>query len=91
MKRWDTELVGPLVDRTIAKFKDAKRADLVDTVFMPIPVRVIAALLGLPESDVDEFHRLAIDLLGFRGDMDCAMRASAADEGVLRRDPGRQA
>ena len=77
MKRWDTELVGPLVDRTIAKFKDNKRADLVDTVFMPIPVRVIAALLGLPESDVDEFHRLAIDLLGFRGDMDCAMRASA--------------
>ncbi|MGA7053544.1 MAG: cytochrome P450, partial [Mycobacterium sp.] len=77
MKRWDAELVGPLVDRTIAKFKDNKRADLVDTVFMPIPVRVIAALLGLPESDVDEFHRLAIDLLGFRGDMDCAMRASA--------------
>jgi cytochrome P450 len=77
MKRWEAELVGPLVDRTIAKFKDNKRADLVDAVFMPIPVRVIAALLGLPESDVDEFHRLAIDLLGFRGDMECAMRASA--------------
>ncbi|KUI35918.1 cytochrome [Mycobacterium sp. IS-1590] len=77
MKRWDTELVGPLVDRTIAKIKDAKRADLVDAVFMPIPVRVIAALLGLPDSDVLHFHRLAIDLLGFRGDMDCAMRASA--------------
>ena len=77
MKRWDAELVGPLVDRTIAKFKDAKRVDLVDAVFMPIPVRVIAALLGLPESDVGEFHRLAIDLLGFRGDMECAMKASA--------------
>jgi cytochrome P450 len=77
MKRWDAELVGPLVDRIIATFKDAKRADLVDAVFMPIPVRVIAALLGLPESDVLQFHRLAIDLLGFRGDMDCALRASA--------------
>jgi cytochrome P450 len=77
MKRWDAELVGPLVDRTIAKFRDAKRADLVDAVFMPIPVRVIAALLGLPESDVGEFHRLAIDLLGFRGDMERAMKASA--------------
>ncbi|MGE2725378.1 cytochrome P450 [Mycolicibacterium pulveris] len=77
MKRWDTELVGPLVNRTIAKIKDAKRADLVDAVFMPIPVRVIAALLGLPDSDVPQFHRLAIDLLGFRADMDCAMRASA--------------
>ena len=77
MKRWDAELVGPLVERTIAAIKDAKRADLVDAVFMPIPVRVIAALLGLPDSDVLHFHRLAIDLLGFRGDMDCAMRASA--------------
>lgn len=77
MKRWDAELVGPLVDGTVRKFRDAKRADLVDAVFMPIPVRVIAALLGLPDSDVPQFHRLAIDLLGFRADMDCAMRASA--------------
>jgi cytochrome P450 len=77
MKRWDAELVGPLVDNAIAKFKDSKRADLVDKVFMPIPVRVIAALLGLPDSDVLWFHRLAIDLLGFRGDMDAAMAASA--------------
>ncbi len=77
MKRWDAELVGPLVDATIAKFKDAKKADLVDAVFMPIPVRVIAALLGLPPSDVLQFHRLAIDMLGFRADMDTAMRASA--------------
>ena len=77
MKRWDTELVGPLVDRTIAKFRDNKRADLVEAVFMPIPVRVIAALLGLPESDIGEFHRLAIDLLGFRADMETALKASA--------------
>jgi cytochrome P450 len=77
MKRWDTELVGPLVDRTIAKFRDEKRVDLVDAVFMPIPVRIIAALLGLPESDIGEFHRLAIDLLGFRADMETAMKASA--------------
>ncbi|OLP03995.1 cytochrome [Mycolicibacterium porcinum] len=95
MKRWDSELVGPLVDRTIAKFKDAKRADIVDTVFMPIPVRVIAALLGLPDSDVLQFHRLAIDILGFRGDMDTAMKASAQLReyfvGILaekRRQPG---
>jgi cytochrome P450 len=44
---------------------------------MPIPVRVIAALIGLPEADIPEFHRLAIDLLGFHSDMDNALRASA--------------
>lgn len=77
MKRWDSELVGPLVDSTIARFKDSKHADIVDAVFMPIPVRVIAALLGLPDSDVLWFHRLAIDMLGFRADMDTALAASA--------------
>jgi cytochrome P450 len=50
---------------------------LVEEVFMPIPVRVIAALIGLPASDIPEFHRLAIDLLGFHSDMDNALRASA--------------
>ncbi len=77
MRRWEAELVRPLVERTVERLRDAKRADLVEEVFMPIPVRVIAALIGLPESDIPEFHRLAIDLLGFHSDMDTAMRASA--------------
>jgi cytochrome P450 len=66
MRRWEAELVRPLVERTVERLRDAKRADLVEEVFMPIPVRVIAALIGLPESDIPEFHRLAIQLLGFQ-------------------------
>jgi cytochrome P450 len=77
MRRWETELVGPLVERRIDRIRGAKRADLVAEVFMPIPVRVIAALLGLPEADVPEFHRLGIELLGFRADMERALAASA--------------
>ena len=77
MRRWDAELVRPLVEGTVDRLVDTKRADLVEEVFMPIPVRVIAALIGLPESDIPEFHRLAIDLLGFHSDMDTALRASA--------------
>jgi cytochrome P450 len=77
MLRWETDLVGPLVERTVDKLRGAGRADLVAEVFMGIPVRVIAALLGLPEADVAEFHRLGIELLGFRADMDSALRASA--------------
>ena len=94
MRRWESELVGPLVERTIHKLRGAKRANLVAEVFMPIPVRVIAALLGLPEADVPTFHRLGIDLLGFRADMDRALEASAKLReyfvGILgerRRDP----
>lgn len=77
MRRWEAELVRPLVERTVDRLRDTKRADLVEEVFMPIPVRVIASLIGLPESDIAEFHRLAIDLLGFHSDMDNALRASA--------------
>jgi cytochrome P450 len=77
MRRWEAELVRPLVEGTVDRLRDTKRADLVEEVFMPIPVRVIAALIGLPESDIAEFHRLAIDLLGFHSDMDNALRASA--------------
>lgn len=77
MRRWAGELVRPLVQRTVDRFRDVGRADLVEQVFMPIPVRVIAALIGLPESDIPEFHRLAIELLGFHSDMDTALRASA--------------
>jgi cytochrome P450 len=94
MRRWESELVGPLVERTIDRLRSAKRANLVAEVFMPIPVRVIAALLGLPEADVPEFHRLGIELLGFRADMDRALEASAKLReyfvGILaerRRDP----
>ena len=77
MRRWEAELVRPLVERTVERFREAKRADLVEEVFMPIPVRVVAALIGLPESDIPEFHRLAIDLLGFHSDMESALKASA--------------
>jgi cytochrome P450 len=62
MRRWEAELVRPLVERTVNRLREAGSADLVETVFMPIPVRVIARLIGLPEADIGEFHRLAIDL-----------------------------
>jgi cytochrome P450 len=77
MDRWEVELVRPLVERTFAAFREAGRADLVEALFDPVPIRVIAALLGLPEEDVPEFHQLGWDLIGFRDDMDRALGASA--------------
>lgn len=77
MDRWEVELVHPLVERVFATFRDRGRADLVDVLFNPIPIRVIAALLGLPEQDVPEFGKLGWDLIGFRDDMDGALAASA--------------
>ena len=77
MDRWEVELVHPLVERMFARFRDDGRADLVDVLFNPIPIHVIAALLGLPEEDVPEFGKLGWDLIGFRDDMEGALAASA--------------
>ena len=89
MRRWEAELVRPLVEGTVDRLADTKRADLVEEVFMPIPVRVIAALIGLPESDIGEFHRPGNRSAGFPlryGHRDAGFRTV---EGVLRRHPRR--
>ena len=83
MDRWEVELVRPLVERTVAAFRDDGRADLVEMLFDPVPIRVIAALLGLPEEDVPEFGQLGWDLIGFRDDMDRALAASAKLHGYF--------
>lgn len=78
MERWRQELVGPLIDTMIDGFADRGQVDLVRELLFPFPVRVIAALLGLPESDLPEFHRLAVELIGVTVDWDRAVAASAA-------------
>ena len=77
MARWETELVGPLVDRMVDEFADGGGADLVRQLLFPFPVRVIAALLGLPEEDLPEFHRLAVELIGVTVNWDRAVESSA--------------
>jgi cytochrome P450 len=77
MQRWETELVGPLVDRMLDGFVDDGRVDLVRHLLFPFPLAVIAALLGLPDEDLDRFHRLAVELIGVSVDWDRALRASA--------------
>jgi cytochrome P450 len=79
MQRWEVELVGPLVNGMIDEFADDHRADLVRQLLFMFPVRVIAALLGLPEEDLPRFHRLAVQLIGATTvDWDRALEASAA-------------
>jgi cytochrome P450 len=83
MERWRRELVGPVVDDMLDGFAGAGgagggRAELVRELLFPFPVRVIAALLGLPEADLPEFHRLAVELIGVTADWDRAVAASAS-------------
>ncbi len=79
MERWEAEVVRPLVDGMVGDLlaDGAGRADLVRELLFPFPVRVIAALLGIPEADVPEFHRLAAELISVTVDWDRALAASA--------------
>lgn len=77
MDRWEEQLVRPLVNDMIDRFVDDKAVDLVRELMFPFPVRVIAALLGLPEEDLPEFHRLAVELIGVSVNWDRALDASA--------------
>jgi cytochrome P450 len=78
MQRWEVELVGPLVNGMIDGFAGDGAADLVRQLLFPFPVRVIAALLGLPEEHLPRFHRLAVELISVSVNWERALAASAA-------------
>lgn len=78
MQRWEAELIGPIAHDMVDDFAGDRRADLVRQLLFPFPVRVIAALLGLPDEDLPTFHRLAVELISVSVDWDGAVAASAA-------------
>ena len=55
------ELVDRYLDSVSA---DSGQFDVVETLAKPLPVRVIAELLGLPEEDVPRFQKLSREFLG---------------------------
>jgi cytochrome P450 len=80
LAHWETDLVRPIVNACIDKFAGRGRADLVRELTFPFPVNVIAAMLGLPEADLPEFHRRAVELISIAIDPGTGIRASQALE-----------
>jgi cytochrome P450 len=74
--RWENELVRPIVNAHIDRFCERGHADLVRELTFPFPVHVVAAMIGLPESDYPAFHRLAVELISIGIDFDGAIRAA---------------
>jgi cytochrome P450 len=75
IERWEADVVAPLVDGAIDGFAGDGRAELVRQLTFPFPIGVVAALLDLPRDRLDEFHRLAIELIGVEVDLERAGRA----------------
>ncbi len=62
LQRWESELIGPLAEETIAAFAGRGHAELVRELTFPFPVQVIARILGLPHRDYPMFQELAFTL-----------------------------
>ncbi len=77
LARWEPEIVRPVCIQLIDEFADDGETDLVRNFTFEFPTRVISRLLGLPEEDLPEFRRRAVQLISYNVDYKTAFEASA--------------
>ena len=75
LERWQRSLVRKVIDEIIDSFISEDAVDLVGRLTFAFPVRVIARILGLPESDAPLFQRWSIDLINIFNDSDSGLRS----------------
>ena len=56
--------IGDIMDRLLLEYADRNEINLIDAVCYPLPLTVIAVLLGVPVEDWELFRRYADDLRG---------------------------
>jgi cytochrome P450 len=76
MEKWERDIVSPIVHQRIDRFAERGSADLVGELTFPFPIQVIAGMLGLPEQDLPEFHRLAVELISIAANIEKGLIAS---------------
>ena len=91
LDQWSDTIIGPTISELIDAFAADGHADLIPQLTFPFPVRVIARVLGLPESDWPRFLRLSTELIGVMRNWDRAVAASQELRGILRRHHRRPA
>jgi cytochrome P450 len=68
MKGETRDMVSGIVHRLIDAFAGRGRADLVSELTFTFPMRVIAAIIGIPIGDYEAFHHMALDLISVGDD-----------------------
>ena len=76
LTKWEPEVIDPICDQLVDEFKNDGGADLVKALTFEFPTRVTAALLGLPEQDLEMFRRLSLDLISITDDIEAGLTAS---------------
>ena len=69
-------MIDPICDQLVDEFKNDGGADLVKAVTFEFPTRVTAALLGLPQEDLEMFRRLSLQLISITEDIEAGLTAS---------------
>lgn len=77
LERWRTEVIEPSVDELLDAVADHDDVELVRALTLPFPVKVIAAILGVPLDDHLRFARLSVAMLGMVNAFDEGLKASA--------------
>jgi cytochrome P450 len=78
LERWSDTLLKSTINELLDAVAADGKADLVRALTFPFPVRVIARILGLPESDWPKFQRWSIELISVSVNWDRAFAASAS-------------
>jgi len=78
LARWDALVIRPTVARLVDAVVRRGRAELVREIAWPLPIEVIAEMLGLPAEDRARFHRWACELISIAGDFPRAANAAKA-------------
>jgi cytochrome P450 len=78
LAQWEPAIVRPVCNALIDEFIDTGAADLVRNFTFEFPTRVIARLLGLPDEDLETFHKRAVELISYHVNYERAFEASAA-------------
>ena len=76
LERWEPAVIDPICDTLVDEITDHGGADLVKAITFEFPTRVTAALLGLPQQDLDLFRRLSLDLISIQVDIEAGLTAS---------------
>ena len=84
LERWEPAVIDPICDQLADEIKDNGTADLIKSVTLEFPTRVTAALLGLPQEDLDLFRRLSFDLTSIYVDIEAGLRASVELRGYFQ-------
>jgi cytochrome P450 len=78
LKTWHDRYVVPEVAAIIDSFTGSGSAELVRDLTQPLPIRLIAHLLGLPLSDVEEFQELASVMVALEAHITPQQQAAAS-------------